>query len=225
MIKSLYDTFQRWSYDGSVYIISDLHFADNDCKLMDPGWPDPDKQVDLINSVAHKADTLICLGDVGDVSYVAKLKAGYKVLITGNHDAGASKYQKVEDCFDVSRLPDKEIAKLKDKGYRIVKSPYLDCAYRTNNLFDEVFTGPLFISDKILLSHEPIGLPFALNIHGHDHNNMEEYKDDCRYLNVAANVIGYKPISLDQVIRSGILKGVPTLHRMTIDRASNKKPE
>lgn len=37
------------------------------------------------------------------------------------------------------------------------------------DLFDEIYSGPLFISDIILLSHEPVyGLPWCLNIHGHD---------------------------------------------------------
>ena len=38
MIKSLYDTFKKWSLTGSVYIISDTHFDDSDCKLMNPNW-------------------------------------------------------------------------------------------------------------------------------------------------------------------------------------------
>lgn len=38
MIKSLYPQFQRWSATGSVYIISDTHFDDVDCKLMDSEW-------------------------------------------------------------------------------------------------------------------------------------------------------------------------------------------
>ena len=33
---------------------------------------------------------------------------------------------------------------------------------------------------KILLSHEPVyGLPWCLNIHGHDHSDIEPYKDGC----------------------------------------------
>lgn len=44
--------------------------------------------------------------------------------------------------------------------------------------FDEIDSGPLFISDKILLSHEPVyGLLWCLNIHGHDHNGMEAYHE------------------------------------------------
>ena len=89
MLKTLYDTFRHWSEKGSVYIYSDTHFEDSDCKLMDPNWISPQEQVNIINKVVHKNDTLILLGDVGNKEWVKKIKAGYKVLITGNHDAGA----------------------------------------------------------------------------------------------------------------------------------------
>ena len=59
------------------------------------------------------------------------------------------------------------------------------------DIFDEIYEGPLFISEKILLSHEPVyGLPWCLNIHGHDHNGIEPYADGCKHLNLAANVCG-----------------------------------
>lgn len=51
-------------------------------------------QVDSINKVCTKNDCLVILGDVGNVDYVKKLKAGYKVLIIGNHDSGASNYKR-----------------------------------------------------------------------------------------------------------------------------------
>lgn len=89
--------------------------------------------------------------------------------------------------------------------------------------FNEVYAGPLFIGEKILLSHEPIGMPFALNIHGHDHNNKEHYEDGCRYLNLAANMCEYTPISLGKIIKDGALNGIKTIHRLTIDKAGGKK--
>jgi len=89
--------------------------------------------------------------------------------------------------------------------------------------FKELYTGPLFIGEKILLSHEPIGLPFAVNIHGHDHNTMEKYVDGCRYFNVAANVIGYFPVNLGKLIKSGLIANIPSIHRITIDKASKKE--
>lgn len=89
--------------------------------------------------------------------------------------------------------------------------------------FKELYTGPLFIGEKILLSHEPIGLPFAVNIHGHDHSNMESYHDGYKYYNVAANVINYQPVSLGKLINNGLLAGISSIHRITIDKATEKR--
>ena len=179
MILTLYEPFRHWSDGGSVYILSDLHFDDEDCQLMNPGWISPQEQVAIINSMVMKNDTFICLGDVGNPEHVKAIKAKKKILILGNHDA---------------------------KG-----------VYK--NVFDEIYTGPLFIADKILLSHEPVyGLPWCLNIHGHDHNNVEPYKEGCKHINLAANVCGYTPINLGKIIKEGVLADVPSIHRMTINR-------
>ena len=48
MISSLYDKFKPWSATGSVYIISDTHFDDSDCKLMDPNWITPQEHMEII---------------------------------------------------------------------------------------------------------------------------------------------------------------------------------
>ena len=92
------------------------------------------------------------------------------------------------------------------------------------DVFDEIYEGPLFISEKILLSHEPVyGLSWCLNIHGHDHNGMEKYADGCNHLNLAANVCGYTPVSLGKLIKEGVLSDIDSIHRETIDRAAKRK--
>ena len=85
----------------------------------------------------------------------------------------------------------------------------------------EIYTGPLFVGEKILLSHEPIfGIEeFCVNIHGHVHCGKHRYSG---HLNVAADVIDYKPISLGKIIKDGLLADIPGIHRVTIDRASEK---
>lgn len=184
MISTLYKPFQHWSDGGSVFILSDLHFADSDCKLMDPNWITPEEQLDIINGMAFKNDTFVCLGDVGDPHYVPLIKARRKILLLGNHDA---------------------------------RGAYKD-------LFSEIYAGPLFISDRILLSHEPVyGLPWCLNIHGHDHNGTEAYAEGCKHINLAANVCGYMPMNLGKMIRAGILADIDSIHRQTIDRGTEKK--
>lgn len=96
------------------------------------------------------------------------------------------------------------------------------------DIFDEIYTGPLMISDKILLSHEPVrGLPWCLNIHGHVHgrgNGGPIYSvDGCRFLNLAADVCNYTPYSLKDIIRAGMLSGIKTIHRIAIDGANDAK--
>ena len=90
-----------------------------------------------------------------------------------------------------------------------------------NKLFDEVYEGPLFISDRILLSHEPIEYPFALNIHGHDHSNRELTTSP--HLNVCAEHIGYTPVCLSTLIKNGALKDISNIHRNCIEVARAKK--
>ena len=188
MIATLYDKFKPWSEKGSVWIISDTHFDDTDCKFMDPGWITPKEQMNILKNMCHKNDTLIHLGDVGDASYLDELKC-YKVLISGNHDI-------------LSKVA---------------------------SHFDEVYTGPLFIADRILLSHEPIkGLEdFCLNIHGHDHSNVVMcFNENCKrvtHLNLACNISNYTPINLGKIIKEGFLSGTQNYHRITIDKASERE--
>lgn len=184
MIPTLYEPFKHWSAIGSVYILSDLHFDDEDCRVMDPCWITPQEQLDIINSIVMKGDTFVCLGDVGKAEYIGKIKARKKILLLGNHDA---------------------------------RGAYTD-------YFDEIYSGPLFIAEKILLSHEPVyGLPWCLNIHGHDHSGVESYREDCKHINLAANVCDFTPVNLGKLIKSGVLSDVPSIHRMTIDRAISRK--
>ena len=51
MIPTLYEPFRHWSDGGSVYILSDLHFDDADCKFMSPDWISPQEQISIINGM------------------------------------------------------------------------------------------------------------------------------------------------------------------------------
>ena len=58
-------------------------------------------QIKSINRRCGKASTFVCLGDVGDLECVKKLRPRYKVLILGNHDAGATYYkQAFNEVYD-----------------------------------------------------------------------------------------------------------------------------
>ena len=93
-----------------------------------------------------------------------------------------------------------------------------DRPYLGQFVFNEIYNGPLFIADRIILSHEPIfGLEnFALNIHGHDHGSG----NSVGHLNLASNIIGYIPVSLGTLIKGGFLSNIPNYHRLTIDWAT-----
>lgn len=206
MFKGLYDNFKHWFRGGQVYFYSDPHFNDNEMRFLRKNYIGDEEQVSRINSKIGKCDTLVVLGDVGDIEWVSKVR-GYKVLVMGNHDAGASKYKRETVLCDAE-----------DEGaHRSILGNWV----RDNKLFDEVYEGALMISPKIILSHEPLIFPYALNIHGHDHSGWDV--KDGLHLNVCAEHIDYTPVSLKNIIESGKLKDVPDIHRITIDEAIKRK--
>lgn len=183
MYKAVYDQFKHWYHDnrGSIWLYSDPHFNDEEMQYLRKNYIGDDEQIKRINSKVGKYDTIIFLGDIGDLNCIKKIR-GYKVLIMGNHDQGATNF-----------------------------TPY----------FDEVYEGILAISEKIILSHEPIDFPYVLNIHGHDHSGV--LVPDSVHVNLCAEHIDYTPINLKEIVSSGILKPIVTIHRATIDTATAKK--
>ena len=220
MINSLYDKFKHWSDSGSVYIISDTHFDDPDSILMDPSWPSAEEQINILKKTIHKNDTLIHLGDVGNIEWIKKLNC-YKVLIMGNHDAGKSRYLRKEEYTRHLTLEGAMELKKQHKIDTFTNICGELVGIKDNKLFDEVYEGPLMISEKILLSHEPIlGLDWCMNIHGHDHNNTPiPYP----HINLASNVCNYTPLNLGKFTQDGGLKEITTIHRQTIDKAIERK--
>ena len=179
MYKNLYDIFAHWYHEGkgTIYFYSDPHFSDDEMKYLRKNYIGDEEQIRRINSKIGKYDTLVILGDVGDVEWVRKIR-GYKVLIMGNHDKGASNYK---------------------------------------DIFNEVYEGVLMIAPNIVLSHEPVEFPFAVNIHGHDHSNWHSGG-----INMCAEHINYTPVPIKTLIASGALKA-EDIHRMTIDGAIERK--
>lgn len=89
------------------------------------------------------------------------------------------------------------------------------------DIFDEVYSGALLIGEKLILSHEPVDVPWAFNIHGHIHD--WRHKDDKHHKNVCADVIGYTPINLNQFMKTGPLANIESIHRTTINKATKNK--
>ena len=183
MIKGLYKPFEHWG-ENTCWIISDTHFDDPDLIHSYLDRPTAAEQVKLINSKVGKKDTLIILGDVGNIEWVKQLR-GYKVLVMGNHDAGASNYL-------------------------------------GKDLFQEVYSGPILIGEKLILSHEPVeGLDWCMNVHGHTHDR--NIVNDKYHFNVCADVIGYIPINFNKWMKDGHLAKIKSLHRQTIDEATDRR--
>ena len=176
-------------------------------------------------------DTIVILGDICDIEYVKKIR-GYKVLIMGNHDAGRTNYERCwwKEWFDQSKYSREEaLAEMQrmypgcryiiSEGYQF-RSPFEYWEVIADNmLFDEVYEGPLMIGEKLILSHEPVDVPWAFNIHGHDHVGHKRKN----HMNVCADVIGYVPINMNQFMKSGAMAHVETIHRDTIDKATERK--
>lgn len=202
MFKNLYDNFAHWFHNnrGTVYFYSDPHFNDPEMVHLRKNYIGDEEQIKRINSKIGKYDTLVVLGDVGDIEWVRKIR-GYKVLVMGNHDKGATNYKRVKTQILVE-----------SEGIRGLK--YVE---KDNHLFDEVYEGALMIAPNIILSHEPVEFPYAVSVHGHDHSNWHKGG-----INMCAEHIDYTPVPLKYLVEKGMLKA-PDIHRETIDGAIERK--
>lgn len=65
--------------------------------------------------------------------------------------------------------------------------------------FDEVHQYPVYLSHKLVFSHEPVGTwESVINVHGHLHGSII---DAPNYINASVHVTGYKPVT-DKYINS-----------------------
>lgn len=229
-IQGLYKIFDHWHSEGTLWIYSDPHFNDPDLKK-GINRPDAEELVKLINSKCGRKDTLIILGDIVDIEPVKQIRAKRKILVMGNHDAGRTNYERVKyhERFEIERSEEDVIDAMK-RLYPGCRYTAFEASgfhapfewwdvYADNMLFDEVYEGPVMIGEKLILSHEPIDVPWAFNIHGHDHAGHERKN----HLNVCADVIGYIPVNMNQFMKSGAMAHVDTIHRDTIDKATERK--
>lgn len=223
MEKSLYPFAKQWDMGSGIYFYSDPHFADDEMKHLRHNYIGDEEQVKRINQKVGKKGTLVILGDIGDVEWVKKIR-GYKVLVMGNHDAGATNYKRISQPEQVEweRHYDPHYYALGPNQFRgeYISTKKVVQEAQDNHLFDEVYEGPLFISEKILLSHEPISLPYIFNIHGHDHGGS--HNEGAQSLNMCAELIDYTPVSLNDIIKKGYLKHIESIHRITINEAARK---
>lgn len=232
-IAGLYECFNHWHAQGTVWIYSDPHFGDKDLAEGQVNRPNDETQIKNINSKVGKNDTLILLGDVGDIECAKRLK-GYKILICGNHDIGHTLYKR-----QVASMKFPMDSYQKDEAILEMKRLYPGCRYTAkeffsifepncwevsadNCLFDEVYTGPLMIGEKLILSHESLPMiPWVFNIHGHVHD--VKAKNGPRHLNCCAEAINFTPVNFNQFMKQGHLAHIESIHRTTIDTATKRK--
>lgn len=186
-LSFMYKTFRdRWEQYQQFWMFSDPHFGDTELRegmRAEGRWhPNDEETINRINQKIGKKDIFCCLGDVGNPEWIKKIRAGYKILVLGNHDAGVANY-----------LP----------------------------FFDEVYEGPVFVGEKLVFSHEPLDFSFAKNIHGHLHQG--KLHPDKNHINVCADIIDYKPLPLGELLYNSPLSEIQSLHRQTIDGATERK--
>lgn len=231
MLSGIYPMFQHWGKQ-TVWIYSDPHFGDEELAAGVPNRPSASEQVKRINECVGRKDTIVFLGDIGDVDYVRQIR-GRKILIMGNHDAGRTNYERVVKTFnfDVQKYTKEQVREkliLDYPGWKIDIGEAYDVSHAPfhywigvvdNCLFDEVYEGALIVGEKLILSHEPVDIPWLYNIHGHDHAGA--FRPN--HMNVCSDVIGYKPLNFNRFLKEGHMSNIQTIHRMTIDKATNKK--
>lgn len=167
----------------------------------DPHWEDSDCQIMNPEWIAPKEHIKRLLQDI---------HSGDTVVCLG--DVGNPKY------IDWIRRKRSHLIMVLITGNHDKKSQVAKC-------FDEVYDGAVMISPQIILSHEPVYLPFALNVHGHVHCTEDVYEYDNNDLicgvNLASDVCGFRCWNLnDNINKVGLLKDIPTMHRLTIDMAT-----
>lgn len=226
-IAGLYECFNHWHKNGTVWLYSDTHFGDKELL----NRPTDEEQIKMINSKVGKYDTLILLGDVGNIECAKRLK-GYKILICGNHDVGHTAYKRqiVKKRFDQDIYTREEAIAAMSKDYpnciySVIEGfqfhdPYTYWEITADNkLFDEVYTGPLMIGEKLILSHEPLGCTWAYNIHGHAHYGA---KKGTYSFNCCAEAIDFTPVNFNQWMKQGHLAAIKSIHRTTINKATER---
>lgn len=106
------------------------------------------------------------------------------------------------------------------RGYKILIAGNHDAGLSNySDIFDEVYGGPLMIGEKLILSHEPVDVPWAFNIHGHTHKNCLK---DNRHFNACLDANNFLPINFNQWMKQGYLSKINSIHRTTIDNATKR---
>lgn len=240
-IPQLYPAFQHWSKWDNIWIIGDVHTDDLDIQTYFAG-KSTEEIITKLNKIIGKQDMIIFLGDLGaGFRQLGRIRAGHLVLVTGNHDAGCKKFQrkvftkkfdadvytKVEAMEEMRRLFPTDYRYYQitaEECWHIQHSPfhYWECK-ADNCLFSEIYNGVLTIGPKIVLSHEAIDCPWAMNLHEHHHS--KDWTDDENHICLCGEKIDYEPLNLKRWIKNGGLSKIPHIHDLTIEKAKARHKE
>ena len=108
------------------------------------------------------------------------------------------------------------------KGYKILIAGNHDAGLSNyKDVFNEIYGGALVVGEKLILSHEPVDVPWAFNIHGYAHSGVP--MSDERHFNVCGEARKcYEPVNLNQFMKAGFMAKIQTIHRNTIDSATER---
>lgn len=169
--------------------ISDLHFFHDHIitKENRPFTSELEMRNLIIKNWKEKVkdtDTVYVLGDVGmyhvyEIADILKSLPGEKVLVTGNHDIKNLEHRTFRNCFVKIR----SYTEIDDGGRHVVL-----CHYPIED-WNGKWTG-------------------AYHLHGHVHKFFAENlaKREHRY-NVSADILGYTPVTLDELLKEDSPKG------------------
>ena len=190
--KYLYPMFNHWFRGGNIWVISDQHWGDGDTKFFRKNNLADEDIFQRIYKKIGKNDVLICLGD-----------------LHGN----------INDYPESRKLALDYISRI--RGYKVlIMGNHENGKSNYEEYFNEVYDGPIMISKKVMLSHEPFDSPYIFSIHGHKHDNGFSNGHN---FNACAEWIDYTPVSLLEMFKKGMFKNVEDIHRQTIDRATARK--
>ncbi len=208
---NLYSFCDKWfEKGGAIWLFSDPHFNDLETYKLNPGRPATEELIRRINSKCGKKDTLICLGDVGDLEVIKKLKAGYKILIMGNHDTGKIKFKSVfNEVYEGPLIIRKDIILSHEEApfkYAFNIHGHDHSASKLLNTMFKRYDSDLNTNDYITAQLDSIKV-FGLT-----------------EMNCCYEWLGFNLLNLNDLIKSGVLSSVPNIHRETIEkRCKNQK--
>lgn len=104
---------------------------------------------------------------------------------------------------DLGILGEEEAQRFKELSGRkyIILGNHDKCSkniYKEKYGFDKIYCHPIYLTKRIVLSHEPIPVtPGTINVHGHLHNSVMKNKNN--YINANIHIQNYEMLKIKEV--------------------------